>query len=415
MSMIRSDAGYRWSETYVELVDAAQWRAETTEQIHRLLAVRMSAMGQWERVSTELVHRARATRLWTAEAMRASRDQLMVDRVVDFRLVLALLVRHRADTQEILDRLAVGCIVTRAEADRLGPDRALLGWEAYVAAGIHVMDRETSAALDVVAAARRQRELVQRLEPSTFAPPGPPPGPWPPPGAWPPPSPQPWTAGARVPPPRATTVYPGIRQDRAAPVGDTPSRVEDAFADVVPRQPVVAEQPRRVPLDPPAARAPSLRTIEIYVPALQILLGPRADITHAGNWISARGEHESVELTFSTEPGPSALVVAKVHDEQGHESPAEHVVRHVSPEELHAATLEALVRALVQARLAAETRARQAEATQRSIRTADPAVQAIRDATREAVAQRQVTRDADLAATRARHAASQAEPSRVGA
>jgi hypothetical protein len=326
--MVRSDTGFRWWEPYVELTDPPLWRAETAEQIHRLLSTPMSVAGRWERLSAELVHRARATSFWSAGALAAARDQLVIDRVVDFRIVLPLLLEHPSAAASIIDHLAVGCVVTQQEAQVLGRDRpATAGWGAYEVAQLRVQDREAWTTLDVAAAARGQRELLRRLGAAPEAP-----SPPSTPSAWPPPSPPQWGAGTRVPPTDGSTVV---------------------YAAASPNPP-----PRQRSLPP---RAPSMRMTETFVPVLRALVGQQATITDGPNWISASGERESITVTFHRTGAPASVVVAEIHHDDRVEAHAKEVVRHVTPEELDAATTTAMVRAQAEARREAEVRREEEE------------------------------------------------------
>jgi hypothetical protein len=310
-----ASAGFRRWEPYVEIADPPAWRAEVTEQVHRLLAAPLSPQGRWERLAAELVHRVRATPLWSAGALASPRTELMVDRVVDLRLVLQLLVDHPPDTTAILDTLAVGCVVTADEAGRLGLVRPPAGWEAYEVLGLRVSDRETSAHLDVGAAGRRQRELLLRLRTAGEAPSG--------------------AAGRSpwAPPSEADRrdSHPHTSHDN----GEAPPVVE-------------------VGVD----SATAVQVTEPFVSALRALVGDTAKITRGPDWISASGALESVKVTFNRMPPGTALVVAQVRDSDGHEHRAADVVRHISEEELQPATTSALVRVLETARLGADTRIR---------------------------------------------------------
>jgi hypothetical protein len=306
------DGGYRRWEPYIELADPPAWRAEAAAQVGRLLAERLSNEGRWERLAAELVHRVRATPLWSSGALAAPRASLMVDRVVDLRLVLQLLVDHPHDCGTILDMLAVGCVVSESEAVQLGLVRPPAGWEAYEVARIRVTNRETSAQIDVSGAARRQRELLQRLRTVAAAHD---------------------TNGAHSPWPA-----PEERNRR----GGGQHAAEDT-------SPVV-----EIGVD----GRPSIQVTEPFVAALRALIGEAATITRGPDWISASGPLESVKVTFNRMPPRTALVVAQVRDSDGHEHRAADVVRHISAHELQPATTSALVRVLETARLGADVRVR---------------------------------------------------------
>jgi hypothetical protein len=382
-----NDGGFRHSEPYVEMADPPLWRAEADAHVHRLLVTPMSPRGRWERISTELVYRARATPLWSEAAAAVPVEERMLDRVVDLRIVVRLLIGHPADAPAILDVLGVGCVVSQAEAQRLSSIRPDAGWEAYETAGVRVVDAESGAPFNLVAAARRQRELLASLRVPAAAAPAATPSAWPAPdparrdqrdltppagtatslaGASP--------AAASATPPASATPTATTATPPAPPTSATPPFSATSPTSATPPSPPGAAPLRGLAADPAAAtgqplvmrpgavRLANADVLETFVPVLRQLVGEAARITYGSNWIAATADHEYLKVTFGRPAPGTAVVSARVHNGRGHDDQVEDVVRHVSQDELLPATIAALVRVHDAARVAAETRLREVEA-----------------------------------------------------
>jgi hypothetical protein len=126
-------------------------------QLGSLVQQHMAATSYWSWGAVERGH----DELTGAGSEQGPGDELIVGFGDDPRDVATMLVEHPGVGGQIVDTMAVGCVITPTEAERLSDEPS--GWDGFAQAGIDVFDLEATARVDLRAAARRQSVLVRRL------------------------------------------------------------------------------------------------------------------------------------------------------------------------------------------------------------------------------------------------------------
>jgi hypothetical protein len=126
-------------------------------QLGSLVQQHMAATSYWSWGAVERGH----DELTGAGSEQGPGDELIVGFGDDPHDVATMLVEHPGLGGQVVDTIAVGCVITPTEAEWLSDEPS--GWDRFAQAGIDVFDLEATARVDLGAAARRQSVLVRRL------------------------------------------------------------------------------------------------------------------------------------------------------------------------------------------------------------------------------------------------------------